>query len=116
MNPLIQFKTIPPLLITVAWLLVCSGILPEVQAVVPPPDGGYPNFTTAEGTTALQSLTFGAATRRLVGFRSLATQSAASTQVLALGRSFSTSATKLQAREQKIRPLVQRRFYSTAPA
>ena len=31
------------------------------QAVVPPPDGGYPNFTTAEGTKALFSLTTGAA-------------------------------------------------------
>src|SRR4029077_2034248 len=29
------------------------------QAVVPAPDGGYPNFTTAEGTKALQSLTTG---------------------------------------------------------
>ena len=33
----------------------------KVQAVVPPPDGGYPNFTTAEGTNALQNLTTGAA-------------------------------------------------------
>jgi len=32
-----------------------------MQAVVPPPDGGYPNFTTAEGTKALQNLTIGAA-------------------------------------------------------
>ena len=24
-----------------------------VKAVVPPPDGGYPNFTTAEGQSAL---------------------------------------------------------------
>src|SRR4029077_20432472 len=30
-----------------------------VEAVVPPPDGGYPNFTTAEGTNALKSLTTG---------------------------------------------------------
>jgi hypothetical protein len=26
-----------------------------VEAVVPPPDGGYPNFTTAEGQNALFS-------------------------------------------------------------
>ena len=32
---------------------------PNAPAVVPPPDGGYPNFTTAEGTKALQSLTTG---------------------------------------------------------
>jgi hypothetical protein len=33
----------------------------NAPAVVPPPDGGYPNFTTAEGTKALQNLTTGAA-------------------------------------------------------
>src|SRR5215510_1725518 len=41
--------------------LVCFVSLPNVQAVVPPPDGGYPNFTTAEGTKALQNVTTGAA-------------------------------------------------------
>jgi hypothetical protein len=34
---------------------------PETHAVVPPPDGGYPNFTTAEGANALKNLTTGAA-------------------------------------------------------
>ena len=57
MNPLIQLKTTPPLLITLA--LLCFGLFPRAQAVVPPPDGGYPGFTTAEGTQALQSLTTG---------------------------------------------------------
>jgi hypothetical protein len=39
----------------------CFTLLPAPQAfgVVPPPDGGYPNFTTAEGTNALQNLTSG---------------------------------------------------------
>ena len=59
MNPLIQLKTtIPPLLIALA--LVCFGLLPRAQAVVPPPDGGYPGFNTAEGQNALFSLTTGA--------------------------------------------------------
>jgi len=40
------------------------------EAVIPPPDGGYPNFTTAEGTKALQSLTTGAA-NTAVGWLSL---------------------------------------------
>src|SRR6516162_2845005 len=35
------------------------ALLSQVQAVVPPPDGGYPNFTTAEGDNALRSLTAG---------------------------------------------------------
>jgi trimeric autotransporter adhesin len=40
--------------------IICIALLPRAQAVVPPPDGGYPNFTTAEGTNALQNLTTGA--------------------------------------------------------
>jgi hypothetical protein len=48
---------IPPVLITFA--LVCFAHLPKGQAVVPPPDGGYPGFTTAEGNQALQNLTTG---------------------------------------------------------
>jgi hypothetical protein len=38
-----------------AWLTLS---LPT-QAVVPPPDGGYPNFNTAEGEDALFNLTTG---------------------------------------------------------
>src|SRR4029077_17495892 len=59
MNPLIQLKTTPPLLITLA--LLCFGLLPKAEAVNPPPVGGYPNFTTATGDNALRSLTSGAA-------------------------------------------------------
>ena len=57
MNPLIQLKTTPPLLITLA--LLCFGLLPKAQAVSPAPDGGYPNFNTAEGQNALFRLTTG---------------------------------------------------------
>ena len=41
-------------------LLTGFAFLQPAHALVPPPDGGYPNFTTAEGTEALQSLTTGA--------------------------------------------------------
>jgi Chaperone of endosialidase len=69
MNRLIQLKTITrSLLITLA--LLCFGLLPRVQAVVPPPDGGYPNFNTAEGTKALFSLTTGSG-NTAVGWYSL---------------------------------------------
>jgi hypothetical protein len=55
MNPLIQSKTITsPLLITLT--LLCFGFFPTAQAIVPPPDGGYPGFNTAEGQKALFSL------------------------------------------------------------
>jgi hypothetical protein len=29
--------------------IVCIGLLPKAQAVVPAPDGGYPGANTAEG-------------------------------------------------------------------
>jgi hypothetical protein len=40
--------------------LGCLAFLPHVQAVSPPPDGCYSNFTTAEGCNALGSLISGA--------------------------------------------------------
>jgi Chaperone of endosialidase len=57
MNPLIQCKTTTlPLLVA---MLACFGLLPGAQAVIPPPDGGYPGGNTAEGQAALLSLTTG---------------------------------------------------------
>src|ERR1043166_6931037 len=43
----------------IAFTFVGFALSQAVQAVVPPPDGGYPNFTTAEGDHALQHLTGG---------------------------------------------------------
>ena len=40
--------------------LACFALSPVAQAVVPAPDGGYPNANTAEGTGALHSVTTGA--------------------------------------------------------
>jgi hypothetical protein len=54
---MIQLKQITPVFLVV--LLLCFGVLQGVQAVVPPPDGGYPGFNTAEGTNALNGLTTG---------------------------------------------------------
>ena len=55
----IQFRTLS--LHVVALLAACFSLwrAPNVFGVVPPPDGGYPNFTTAEGTNALKNLTTG---------------------------------------------------------
>ena len=69
MNPLIQLKKTTPVLL-IALTLVCFGLSPKAQAVVPPPDGGYPGFNTAEGQNALFSLTTGAA-NTAVGWFSL---------------------------------------------
>jgi hypothetical protein len=46
-------------LIPILILIACLGLLPNAQAVNPPPDGGYPGFNTAEGTNALKNLTTG---------------------------------------------------------
>ena len=44
-------------LLFVALVLACFWPLPVAQALLPPPDGGYPFGTTAEGDGALGSLT-----------------------------------------------------------
>ena len=69
MNPFLQNKTIL-LSLLIGYIVVCFGVLPKAHAVVPPPDGGYANFTTAEGTNALLGLTSGAANTG-VGWSSL---------------------------------------------
>jgi hypothetical protein len=58
-------------------LIIAIGLLHNAQAVIPPPDGGYPNFNTAEGTKALFSLTTGAA-NTAVGWYSLFSDTAGS--------------------------------------
>jgi hypothetical protein len=50
--------------------LVCIGLLPNAQAVSPPPDGGYLGGNTAEGQDALLSLTTGLY-NTAIGFLSL---------------------------------------------
>jgi Chaperone of endosialidase len=57
--------------------IVCIGLLPKAQAVVPPPDGGYPGFNTAEGQNALLNLMTGAA-NTAVGWYSLFSATTAS--------------------------------------
>jgi hypothetical protein len=56
MNSLIQLKKAAPVFLVA---LVCFGLLPTMQAVSPAPDGGYPGGNTAEGQSALLSLTTG---------------------------------------------------------
>lgn len=51
-------KTNTPSLILVS-MLAGVALLQPAQAVVPPPDGGYPGFNTAEGANALKHLTTG---------------------------------------------------------
>src|SRR6478752_6651202 len=48
-------------LLFISLVFACFALSPIAQAVSPARDGGYPGFTTAEGTKALQSLTTGSA-------------------------------------------------------
>ena len=54
----------------IALALLYFAILPKAQGVIPPPDGGYPGFNTAEGQNALFSLGTGSA-NTAVGWYSL---------------------------------------------
>jgi trimeric autotransporter adhesin len=54
----------------IASALCCFAFAPTAQAVVPPPDGGYPGFNTAEGDNALLSNTTGTS-NTAIGFQAL---------------------------------------------
>ena len=69
MTSTIQLKIIIPSLFTVL-TLVCPWAAPKAFGVSPPPDGGYPGGNTAEGASALFSLTTGGF-NTAVGFLSL---------------------------------------------
>jgi hypothetical protein len=58
MKSLFNFKMTTPALVRI-FPLVFLALSPIAQAVVPAPDGGYPGGNTAEGQTALLSLTTG---------------------------------------------------------
>jgi hypothetical protein len=63
-------KTTIRIFVTVISFLCLAGAGPKAEAVVPPPDGGYPGGNTAEGQNALFSLTTGGFNTAL-GFLSL---------------------------------------------
>src|SRR5437762_3210522 len=62
-------KTIPKISLFLL-ALTCFRLIPNAQAVMPPPDGGYPGGNTAEGQDALLHLTTGLH-NAAVGFLSL---------------------------------------------
>jgi hypothetical protein len=51
--------------------LGCFAVSPTAQAVVPAPDGGYPGENTAEGDSALFSLTANGVRNTAIGFNAL---------------------------------------------
>ena len=64
MNTLTQLKKLTALLLS-PFMLVCFALSPRAQAapqaISPPPDGCYPNYTVAEGCNTLFNLTTGIA-------------------------------------------------------
>ena len=60
MNRLIQLRKSLELT-PIVFLVACFTLSPTAQAQLPPPppDGGYPNDNTAEGTNALFNVTIG---------------------------------------------------------
>ena len=75
---------------TILSAAACFGLSPRTQAVVPPPDGGYLRFNTAEDQKAPFSLTTGTGNLAVGWARSIATLKAALTPVLVLERWCST--------------------------
>jgi len=59
-----------PRLILILLLLACVWVSSKVEAVSPPPDGGYPGGNTAEGQAALFNLTTGSG-NTATGFKAL---------------------------------------------
>ena len=55
---------------TILLVLVCFTLAPTARAVLPPPDGGYPNQNTAEGEDALLNVLAGG-DNTAIGFRAL---------------------------------------------
>ncbi|HEY7001554.1 MAG TPA: tail fiber domain-containing protein [Candidatus Udaeobacter sp.] len=60
--------TIKRMIITIIAVAFGLSGAPNVFGVVPAPDGGYPNFTTAEGESALLKLTTGSANTAVGAF------------------------------------------------
>src|SRR5215216_1816164 len=80
MNSTDSVQTTTSLQILGTLALICFALCqpaPKAFGVVPPPDGCYPNFTTAEGCDALNFLTTGVGNTG-VGWRSLFGAQAAS--------------------------------------
>jgi hypothetical protein len=77
MNPLAHSTNPTILRLLTALALVCFGLSPATQAVLPPPDGGYPGFNTAEGQNALFNLSTGSA-NTAVGWFSLSSDTTGS--------------------------------------
>ena len=49
--------------------IVCLRVLPQMQAVTPAPDGGYPGGNTAEGIMRSSASPLAASTQETAGIR-----------------------------------------------
>ena len=109
MKPLIPVKGATPLFF-IALALLYFAVLPQAQGVIPPPDGGYPGFNTAEGQKALFGLTTGVA-NTAIGWYSLFSNTDGSYNTgVGAGTLLFTLEIKLRVTERKTRPLARQRF------
>jgi hypothetical protein len=84
---------------SILFALALLALVPVAEAVSPVRDGGYPYFNTADGQSALFSLTTGSA-NTAVGWFSLKNDTDGSFNTgVSAGRSFSTSETQVGALE-----------------
>jgi Chaperone of endosialidase len=77
MNAMIQLQKATSRLPQIVLMLISFALAPLARGLVPPPDGCYPNYTTAEGCQALRLLTTGTG-NTAVGWYSLYSAGAAS--------------------------------------
>jgi hypothetical protein len=103
-------KRVMPSLSSGVFVLVWFAIAPLVRAVVPPPDGGYPGFNTAEGQNALFNLTTGVGNTALRWFSLWSDTDGSYDTLWVRERSFSTSEIKARVREPKTPPLARQPF------
>ena len=96
-------------LAAITFTLAAFAVQPTAEAVVPPPDGGYPGFNTAEGQNALSSRTTGVG-NTAVGWFSLFSNTDGSFNTGLGAGTFSTWETKARAMERKIRLLARLPF------
>jgi len=81
-----------------ALIFASFALSQQVQAVSPPPDGGYPGGNTAEGQLALGSLTMGAYNTGLGLYSLLSLTTAALIQLMARPRCLVIPQTKIPQR------------------
>src|SRR6266480_3482700 len=100
-----RYIILTPILLALGYFALC----PIVQAVSPAPDGGYPNFTTAEGQNALKSLTTGVGNTAVGWFSLFSDTNGSFNTAVGAGTLLFNIGNQDTAKDSLIRPLAQQR-------